>query len=146
MSDLSPDRKGLKALTHNLVEAVGGVGPAQRILGHKSPSAVSSAGSISFPDRWLNVDDLMDLERHAQRPIVSEWLAERCRLNPERARPVLSMEAVAVLAKEGGDSMMAIVEALSDGKVCAADRHRVARELREQRAVIDVLLDAVEAW
>lgn len=88
----------------------------------------------------------MDLERHAQNPIVSEWLVEVCRRDPNRARPVLTMEAVAHLAKEGADAKMAVVRALADGKVDAADRHDVARELRDLRSLIDQLLDAVEAW
>lgn len=146
MMRLSPDRTGLKAMTDHLVEAVGGGTTASRILGHKSPAPVSSARSISFPDRWLQLDDLMVLERRAQRPIVSEWLVDRCLRDPERARPQLTMEAVAHLATEGAGAKLAVVHALADGKVCAADRREVARELRELRDLVDTLLDAVEAW
>ncbi|KTR07349.1 hypothetical protein NS365_04655 [Aureimonas ureilytica] len=141
---IAPDLKALKSTGHALVEAVGGCVAAKVILGHKSPSTISAQTSISEPDRWMNVRDLMVLERHAQRPIVSEWLVERHKADPDRVRRPLSIEDVARLAKESAEAKLAILAALADGKVDQLDRTTVAREMRELIAVASEVLDAVE--
>ncbi|WP_019998749.1 hypothetical protein [Aureimonas ureilytica] len=144
MEDLAPDLKALKATGHALVEAVGGCVAAKVLLGHRSPSTISAQTSISDPDRWMSVRDTMILERHAQRPIVSEWMVERHKTDPERVRRPLSIEDVARLAKEGAEGKLAILAALADGKVDQLDRATVAREMRELIAVASDVLDAVE--
>ena len=141
---LAPDLKALKATSHALVEAVGGCVAAKVLLGHRSASTVSAQTSISDPERWMGLRDVMVLERHAQRPIVSEWLVERHKADPERVRRPLSIEDVARLAKESAESKLAILAALADGRVDQLDRVNVARELRELIGVASELLDAVE--
>ncbi len=145
---LASDLKALKSTTHALIEAVGGTVAAQVVCGHRSASTVSAAASISFPDRYMALDDVMALERAAQRPIVSAWLVERHRADPGRVRPPISERDVYRLAKEGSEAKLAIIEGherrRADGTFGAADRAVIARELRELGALVAELLEAVE--
>ncbi|WP_279483430.1 hypothetical protein [Aureimonas sp. SK2] len=148
MTDLPPDLKALKSTTHALIDAVGGTTAAQILCGHRSPSTVSAAASISFPDRFLAVDDLMVLEKRAQQPIVSAWLVARHKADRAPVRRNLSIEDVARLAKEGSESKLAIVHAharrSADGSFSAADRAVISRELRDLSALVAELLEVVE--
>lgn len=148
--DLSPDLKALKTTTRKLVEDCGGPVACKVLLDGKSPSLISAYGNpnerpsaIPRP-RFMPLDDVMALERYAGRAVVSAWLVERHKTNPDRARRELSELDLVRMAKEGADAMSAIAEAMADRRICGADKVRIARELRDAIALYSELLEAVE--
>lgn len=145
MSKLALDFLAIKATTHALIDACGGSEACKVLLDGKSASLIRSYANPNVPDRFMPIDDMFALERHAQKPVVSAWGVERHRSDPDRVRRVATPADLAPLAKENADVLMAVAESWADGKLCLADRQRIARELRESIAAQYEMLEAVES-
>jgi hypothetical protein len=139
-----PDFLAIKATTGALTKANGGSEACGVIL-CKSPSLIRSYANPNVLDRFMPLDDVFVLERHAQRPIVSAWGVERHKADPDRVRRAVGLADVAPLAKESAEAITALAEAFADGRFCSADRQRTARELRDAIAVFSEILEAVES-
>lgn len=143
MTDITHDKRALKTTTKALVDACGGPVACKQLLNGKSPSLISGYGSFSSPDRFMPLDDVMELERFAERPIVSAWLYERLQDQPRAVRP-LTMQDIGDITREVSEAKLAIIAALSDGRICAADGAQIAKELRDAIEVLSDCLRSVE--
>ncbi|MBB3996898.1 hypothetical protein [Aureimonas pseudogalii] len=145
MSKLPPDLLAIKSTTHALIDACGGSEACKILLDGKSASLIRSYANPNVPDRYMPLDDVIALERHAQRPVVSAWGVERHNADPDRLRRAVGLADVAPLAKESAEAITALAEAFADGRFCSADRQRTAREIRDAIAVFSEILEAVES-
>jgi hypothetical protein len=145
------DYAAIAAATRDLLAACGGGRRAASLTRADEPR-LSRYGDRHCHDRWAPVDVIADLEADAGEPIVTRALAALSghALVPVRAEgAALPARAdwigqLATVAREGGDVVGALGEALADdGEVDAAEASRLRREVREQMdalAVLDALL------
>ena len=139
---LTPDEMALKVTTAALIEACGGPVACATVL-DCAQSLISAYGSQTYPDRFMPIAIVMRLERLCGRPIVSRWLADRHRTEAPDKLP-LAIDDVARIAIESGEACAAIRDALADGRIDAADRLRIRREIVEAQAVFSDILIKVE--
>jgi len=78
------DAIALKEAARALVEKVGGVRAAAALL-RRSASRISEAIDVHHMDRWLNLEQVAELECKAEAPIVTRALASLHHLQVERA-------------------------------------------------------------
>ncbi|WP_062206757.1 hypothetical protein [Aureimonas sp. AU12] len=139
----------MKATGHALMVAAGGCTAAQIILGHKSPSTISAQASMSEPDRWMNVRDVMTLEYHVQEPIVSRWMVDRHSADARRVFAPIDDGSIMHFVRECGEAKLALIASHErrrcDGTYSAADRALTIRELRELEEGARDLRERLEA-
>ncbi|MCQ0986424.1 hypothetical protein [Jiella marina] len=140
MTDLAPEDKALKVVTAALVEACGGASACSHVLS-KAQSLISGYCLQSEPKRFMPLNDVRTLERLCGRAIVSEWM---CRQIGAPADPgALALADVALFAREGAEAQLAVVRALEDGRICAADRAEIRRELDDVAEAVAAMRDKV---
>ncbi len=124
----------LKAASHSLVEASGGVIKA---AGHtqSSPSRLSEAVSPWHENRWLSLIHVADLECVAGAPLVTRVLAQMAGYDLvsqlENARPQDFHQHLAHIIIETGDVESHLAKALEDGTVTRAEALQGLRETQQ---------------
>lgn len=126
MSEISPDKQGLKNATRALVRAVGGQEACPPFARYQRHQSYSDFASIEQPDKFMPVDVVADLEGvthgKAGHPIVTAWL---CRMAggtfvrvPDSCPDEGSfLAALSALTCEFSDLSRGVMSALADGKV-----------------------------
>lgn len=149
----TPEHRHLKRLTGQLVAAVHGVEPAASYC-RIGKSQISDACNPNIA-AFLPVDVLADLEEVAGEPIVTRRLARLAGFALMRlpeSGPCggdLHCEAGAV-ARESGEVVAGVCQALADGKVTAAESRKLGiraaiGEAQERLAALDALVAQIEA-
>jgi hypothetical protein len=136
----------LKAASRRLVEAVGGGKEAAAILGVSEPH-VSTATAATYPDKWLSLRHVAELEDAAGVSLVAAALGE---LSEGRGDvvPIAAAElpdAVLRLTRELGDVAAVASVAVEDGRISAAERTRLLRELDDLTERAAALKDGLSA-
>jgi hypothetical protein len=135
------DYLALKAHCRDLVAACGGPKRAAEITrGHASH--ISESIAPHHGDRFLAIDQVMDLESECGLPAVTQFLAgaHGFDLVPRSgsAAAISPVQHLSRLAKESGDVIQQMAEAVSDGEVSRAERDQMLREMQQ-------LIDAAHA-
>lgn len=136
----------LKAASRRLVEAVGGGKEAAAILGVSAPH-VSTAVAATCPDKWLSLRHVAELQDAAGVSPVAAALEELAAGQGDAA-PISAAElpdAVLHLTRELGDVAAAASLAVEDGRISAAERARLLRELDELIERAAALKDGLSA-
>lgn len=137
----SRDYDGLKAHCRDLVAACGGPARAARIT-RGCLSRLSEALSPDYPERFMAVDQIADLEAECGRPHVSRHLAEALGFRLVRAEEAIPMgphQHLARIILECSDVTRHLAEGLEDGTLTEAERQQVAREADEAIAALQDL-------
>lgn len=128
------DLVALKTSFRLLIDAVGGLEAAHAVTGYPT-SRLSEAASPNHLDRWPRLDHVAELEAVAGRPIVSAVLAQLAghTLQAATAQPGTPGEALVGVVRQAGDVVSAAAQAMSDGRICEAER----AALRDQLGLLD---------
>lgn len=145
----SPEMLTLKAAQKRLVLASGGqeacaAVPGMRLKRHQS---FNDFGNPALPERHMPIDVVATLERFGGSMEVTRCLADlnNCLLVPlpRGGDQGALAEATGRTAKEIGDVMVRIGEALRDGKVDAREGISILAEIHEAMVWLAALAEAV---
>lgn len=146
MTDLRPTTggflRGLKAVVRRTIELAGGVSSFEHVTRVKAP-VLSKYGSPT-DEKHIPVDVLMDLLLDTRNNAVLSYMAAALgfKLVPLEAEPMGAdlpgMEEIAGILRKSSELIDAIIAAVSDGKICAAENRDINKKL-------DVLVQYVRA-
>lgn len=148
------DRLGLKAAFRRALKLAGGQESAAAIT-RGAHQSLNRYGNPSVPEQQAPIDVVADLERDIGDPIVTRALADLAGFvlfpkPPAGASPEWAAQ-IGKLAKEVGEVMTRLGEAVASGGTVTADEIRALRlrpEIAEAIAVlagIDHILQSIEA-
>ncbi|WP_414832166.1 hypothetical protein [Afifella sp. YEN Y35] len=132
------DRARLKSATDRALREAGGAECVQHAtrVRHPALSKYASSGD-DFADRFMPLDIALDVDRAAGRPIILATLAalQGYELRPfgeseEAPRPDWSA-LLAGVTRETAEASVALLEALSDGKIDTRERKHCLVEVEE---------------
>lgn len=141
----------LKAAQKRLVARNGGqeacvLVPGMRLRRHQS---FNDFGNPDMPEKHMGVDIIAALERFAGAPEVTRTLAEMngCLLVPlpKGKAGIALAEGTGRTAKEVGDVMVRVGQALLDGKVDGAEGEAILAEIFEAMLCLASLAEDVKA-
>lgn len=139
----------LKSATHLLLKQAGGGRLAAGEITRGSESRFSEAASASFPERFLALDQVADLEAHTGVPMVTRTLAGLAghdlvnRAAAHKPETALHHHLIAIVA-ETGDVTRCLGTLMSAGRLgSSADRVILMREITEAQGALAGLLELV---
>lgn len=150
-----PERRTLKAATDGGYVLSGGI---SRILDFTRVSTSQLSKYASFgednADSFAPIDVAIEIDRAAKSPTITKEMAallgyELVPVGVRRdiaasAAPISEKDAMRIM-KEGMDVSQAIIEALTDNRIDAAERKNIGKEARELMRVMDDLVRRLEA-
>jgi hypothetical protein len=124
------DLVALKTAFRLLIDAVGGLEAAHAVTGYPV-SRLSEAASPNHADRWPRLDHVAELEAVAGRPLVTAVLAQLagCTLDAAPRQPGTPGAALVGVVRHAGDVVSCAAAAMSDGRICEAERAELGRQL-----------------
>lgn len=148
------DRQGmtLKAAIRRAIEIAGGARSFAAVTRIKEGN-LSKYGSPNeeHAETFMPIDVAVEADLEAGSPIIVSAMAEMLgfKLVPingvdENATVVTAADALNI-ANETGDVIRSITSALADGKICAADRKDITREVDEAVKALKIVLKKVGA-
>ena len=150
-----PERRTLKAATDGAYVLSGGI---SRILDFTRVSTSQLSKYSSFgednTDSFAPIDVAIEIDRAAKSPTITKEMAALLgfELVPVGIRsdiaaspaPITEKDAMRIL-KEGMDVSQAIVDALTDNRIDAAERKNIGKEAHELIRVMEDLVRRLEA-
>ncbi|MGH6773100.1 phage regulatory CII family protein [Brucella tritici] len=150
-----PERRTLKAATDGAYVLSGGI---SRILDFTRVSTSQLSKYASFgednTDSFAPIDVAVEIDRADKSPTITKEMAALLgfELVPVGIRsdiaaspaPITEKDAMRIL-KEGMDVSQAIVDALTDNRIDAAERKNIGKEARELIRVMEDLVRRLEA-
>lgn len=152
-------RGSLKEATADLFDAAGGITAALALPGMRIKSKTTafkySNDEADCADHFAAVDVIAVLEKHADAPFVTRWLADNAGFllvaKPEPAAlPDNWAGRLGMLAKEAGEVIARLGEAYAEGATITAEesaRMELRREIREAMEILaacDLALERLE--
>lgn len=132
------ERAELKASTRRALELAS---QAKFVLVTRvDEGALSKYKGAAYPDAFMPIDVVLDLERDLGAPLITEALAalQGYRLVPidaDAAQPV-GLGDLAEVSKEGGDVVQKLAAAMADGALDSHERREISAEIAENIAVL----------
>jgi hypothetical protein len=137
------DAKALKQASHQLIETVGGV-KAAADLTQATPSRMSEACSEHYPNRWLTLIQIADLEAVAGQCPVTEVLGEiagKQLHGHDPARPEDMHQHLAHIIIVTSDVESLLARSLQDGKLTAVEVRALRKGTKNAIARLEALDD-----
>ncbi|MBS7699189.1 MULTISPECIES: phage regulatory CII family protein [unclassified Chelatococcus] len=135
----------LKSVSHLLLKKAGGGRLAAAEITRGSESRFSEAASTSFPERFLAVDQVADLEAHCGAPLVTRTLAGLTghdlvsRADPQKPEAALHHHLIAIVA-ETGDVTRCLGTLMNEGRLNSPTaRMDLLREIDEAHTALAAL-------
>lgn len=138
------DLFGLKGITAETVERVGGGTRCASITGRDRRQAYTEFASTNHMDRWINLREVAELEAALDDPLIARHLA---RLHgyelikvPDIKMPSDWAKAVGSMSKESGEALGAVLTAFAnDGKIGIDEIQKLHIDGELDEAIITLL-------
>ena len=141
------DYLALKAATRAIVKRCGGQEAAAENT-RVSHQALSRYGALEDSPNFAPIDVIADLEAEIGEPIVTRELASLLGLKliaVDAGAAMTPAQRLARVMKETHEVNAAFADALSDGKVDAADAQKIVREARDAIGELERLILSLSA-
>lgn len=142
------DRRMLKIATRAVVDTVGVEACALSTRG--SANSMSRFGNLGddHADTFITIDRVADLERLTGCPAITAELARMTGHTlvplPDAGASAPDVAMMGTIAKEGGDVLSAMAQALADGTITPAEAKEIHKEAWEQVTHLTALCQGLQ--